>query len=213
MMQALTARDVVGLFAALENTFADQREFLIALDGKVGDSDLGITMSKSFTAAHAAVAAGPDAPIGKLFGKAGLAIARAAPSTMGTLTATGFMRGGKAIEAAAAIGTAEMAAFWRAYRDGVQERGKAKVGDKTVLDVLDPIAVSLEASAAAGQPLDAALAAAAQAASEALEATKLLVAQHGKAAAFQEKSRGLPDAGATVAVFIVDTMAKFAKAD
>lgn len=208
-MQALTVKDIVGLFAALEKTFADQREFLIALDGKVGDSDLGITMEKSFAAAHQAVAATNDLPVGKLFGKAGLAIAKAAPSTMGTLTATGFMRGGKAVEAAEAIGTPEMAAFWRAYRDGIQERGKAKVGDKTVLDVLDPIAVSLEASAAAGKPLGVALAEAAEAASEALEATKLLVAQHGKAAAFQEKSRGLQDAGATVGVFIVETMAAF----
>lgn len=211
-MQALTANDVVGLFAALEKTFSEQREFLIALDGKVGDSDLGITMSKSFAAAHAAVAAATDGSVGKLFSKAGLSIAKAAPSTMGTLTATGFMRGGKAVDAAATIGTGEMAAFWRAYRDGVQERGKAKVGDKTVLDVLDPVAVSLEAAAAGGQPLDAALAEASDVAAKALEATKLLVAQHGKAAAFQEKSRGLQDAGATVAVFIVDTMAKFVKA-
>lgn len=211
-MQALTANDVVGLFAALEKTFSEQREFLIALDGKVGDSDLGITMSKSFAAAHAAVAAATDGSVGKLFSKAGLSIAKAAPSTMGTLTATGFMRGGKAVEAAASIGTGEMAAFWRAYRDGVQERGKAKVGDKTVLDVLDPVSVSLEAAAAGGKPLDAALAEASEVAAKALEATKLLVAQHGKAAAFQEKSRGLQDAGATVAVFIVDTMAKFVKA-
>ena len=99
-MQALTANDVVGLFAALEKTFSDQREFLIALDGKVGDSDLGITMSKSFAAAHATVAAATDGSVGKLFSKAGLSIAKAAPSTMGTLTATGFMRGGKAVEAA-----------------------------------------------------------------------------------------------------------------
>ena len=56
-MQAVNASDVVGLFAALEHTFATEREFLIALDGKVGDSDLGITMSKSFAAAHATVAA------------------------------------------------------------------------------------------------------------------------------------------------------------
>lgn len=211
-MQAVNASDVVGLFAALEHTFATEREFLIALDGKVGDSDLGITMSKSFAAAHATVAAETALPVGKLLGKAGLAIAKAAPSTMGTLTATGFMRGGKALEAAAAIGTAEMAAFWRAYRDGVQERGKAKVGDKTVLDVLDPIAVSLEGSAAAGEPLGAALAKATKAAEAALEATKLLVAQHGKAAAFQEKSRGLQDAGATVACFIITTMSTFVNA-
>ncbi len=210
-MQALTANDVVGLFAALDKTFADQREFLIALDGKVGDSDLGITMSKAFAAAHATTVAETGASVGKLLSKAGVSIAKAAPSTMGTLTATGFMRGGKAVDAAATIGTAEMAAFWRAFRDGVQERGKASLGDKTVLDVLDPIAVSLEASAKVGKPLEASLAEAATAAGEALEATKLLVAQHGKAAAFQEKSRGLQDAGATVGAIIVETMAEFVK--
>jgi dihydroxyacetone kinase-like protein len=208
-MQTLTASDTVGLFAALENTFAEQREFLISLDGKVGDSDLGLTMSKSFAAAHAAVRAETGATAGKLLRLAGMAIAKAAPSTMGTLTATGFMRGGKALETAETIGTAEMAAFWRAYRDGVQERGRAKVGDKTVLDVLDPIAVSLEA--AAGKPLTEALADAATVAAEALEKTKTMVAQHGKAAAFQAKSLGLQDAGATVGLFIIETMANFVK--
>ncbi|MDR3438205.1 dihydroxyacetone kinase subunit L [Telmatospirillum sp.] len=208
-MQRLNADDTVTLVGALEKVFADQREFLIALDGKVGDSDLGLTMNKAFTAAHAAVKADPSGTPGKLLRNAGLAIAKAAPSTMGTLTASGFMRGGKTIEAADTIGSAEMAAFWRAYRTVVQERGRAQVGDKTVLDVLDPIAVSLEASAAAGAPLETALTAAAAAAGEALEKTKTMVAQHGKAAAFQEKSLGLQDAGATVGVIIIETMADF----
>lgn len=208
-MLRLNATATVGLFGALEKTFADQRDFLIELDGKVGDSDLGLTMSKAFAAAHAAVTADPSGTPGKLLRSAGLAIAKAAPSTMGTLTASGFMRGGKAVEAAAELGTAEIAGFWRAYRDSVQERGRAKVGDKTVLDVLDPIALDLEASASAGVPLDAALATATAAAARALEATKTLVAQHGKAAAFQEKSRGLQDAGATVGLFIIETMAAF----
>ena len=202
-MQAVNASDVVGLFAALEHTFATEREFLIALDGKVGDSDLGITMSKSFAAAHASVAAETALPVGKLLGKAGLAIAKAAPSTMGTLTATGFMRGGKALDGVTVIGVDEMAAFWRAYRDGVIERGKAKPGDKTVVDVLVPIADALDAAAAAGSSLGDALDAAVVAARSGLEATKSLVAQHGKAAAFRDRTRGLQDAGATVAVLIV----------
>ncbi len=82
-------------------------------------------------------------------------MAKAAPSTMGTLTATGFLRGGKALESAEAIGTAEAAAFWRAFANGIAERGKAKVGDKTILDVLDPLARALEAQAEAGAPLGA----------------------------------------------------------
>jgi dihydroxyacetone kinase-like protein len=208
--QTLNAADLIDLFKSWKALFAEQREFLIALDGKVGDSDLGITMSKAFAAsAEALEAEGAEAGISKLLRTAGATMARTAPSTMGTLTATGFLRASKAVEGKDALGTAELAAFWRAYRDGVAERGKAKVGDKTLLDVLDPIALTLEAQAASGAILSDALAATAQAAEQALEATKSLVAQHGKAAAFQQKTVGLQDAGATVGYFLIRRLAEF----
>ncbi|MBS7540921.1 dihydroxyacetone kinase family protein [Ancylobacter lacus] len=206
-MEQFRPADLVALFAAWRTLFAEQREFLIALDGKVGDSDLGITMSKSFAAAAETVAAEPpEATLSRLLRSAGVIMAKTAPSTMGTLTATGFLRASKALEGVEAIGTAQAAAFWRAFADGVAERGKAKLGDKTILDVLDPIARTLEAASAEGQALGPALARAAGAAEQALEATKSMVAQHGKAAAFQEKARGLQDAGATVGVMLVQTM-------
>ena len=202
-MDSLDRAALGPLFQRLRTVFSDQREALIALDGQVGDSDLGITMSKAFAAASDAVQADAASAPGRTLALAGMAMARAAPSTMGTLTATGFMRGGKALEGVTTIAANEMAAFWRAYRDGVMERGKAKPGDKTVVDVLVPIADALDAAAAAGHSLGAALDAAVVAASSGLEATKSLVAQHGKAAAFQDRTRGLQDAGATVAVLIV----------
>ncbi len=209
-MNVITASDLIRLFDDWKQLFADQRDFLIALDGKVGDSDLGLTMSKAFAAAADVVTTeGEQAGIAKLLRLAGASMARAAPSTMGTLTATGFLRASKACDGLDALGSAVVAAFWRAYRDGVAERGKAKLGDKTLLDVLDPIAVTLESEAAAGRPLAQALSAAATAAETALEATKSMVAQHGKAAAFQEKTIGLQDAGATVGFFLIKSMAVF----
>lgn len=209
-MDALRADDLIGLFQSWRDMFAAQREFLIALDGKVGDSDLGITMAKSFAAAADTVTAeGPAAGITKLLRSAGAIMAKTAPSTMGTLTATGFLRGAKALEGAAAIGTPEAAAFWRAFATGIAERGKAKLGDKTILDVLDPVAGALEQAAASGLALAPALKQAADAAEAALERTKTMVAQHGKAAAFQEKTVGLQDAGATVGVLLVSTMSDF----
>ena len=209
-MDAISPSDLVALFAAWRATFAEQRDFLISLDGKVGDSDLGITMAKAFAAAAAAVAAtASGTPIGKILITAGVAMAKAAPSTMGTLTATGFMRGGKALEGASAMGVREVAAFWRAYSNGIAERGKAKVGDKTILDVIDPVATALEGGTKTGYALGAALSAATSVAEEALENTKTMVAQHGKAAAFQEKSVGLQDAGATVGVLMIQTMRDF----
>lgn len=209
-IETLNAAGLIDLFKSWKDLFSEQREFLIALDGKVGDSDLGITMSKSFAAAADALEAeGEAAGIAKLLRTAGATMARTAPSTMGTLTATGFLRASKAVEGKDVLETADMAAFWRTYRDGVAERGKAKVGDKTLLDVLDPIAVTLEAQAVAGASLADALNAAADAAEQALEATKSLLAQHGKAAAFQEKTIGLQDAGATVGASLIRRMADF----
>ena len=210
-MEKINAFNLITLFSTWRDLFADQREFLISLDGKVGDSDLGITMSKAFAAAAEAVAAeGEGAGISKLLRVAGSIMARVAPSTMGTLTATGFLRASKACETYADLGADEIAVFWRAYRDGVAERGKAKVGDKTLLDVLDPIAVTLETKAASGASLSEALNAAAQAAADGLEKTKSMVAQHGKAAAFQEKTVGLQDAGATVGLLLIKSMSEFA---
>ena len=209
-METISRADLVGLFATLRDVFVAQRDFLIALDGKVGDSDLGLTMNKAFVAAYESVAGNVTDPIGRTVQLAGMAMAKAAPSTMGTLVATGFMRAGKALEAVSAIGTAEMASFWTAFLNGVVERGKAKPGDKTVVDVLDPISQSLTASSAVQASLPNALVRAAQAAAAGLEATTGMIAQHGKAACFQEKTLGLRDAGATVGFLMIDAMRAFA---
>lgn len=216
-MDSIRREDLAPLFARLREVFVAQRDFLIDLDGKVGDSDLGLTMNKAFSAASESVATNVAEPIGRTLQLAGMAMAKAAPSTMGTLMATGFMRAGKALESAPAIGTAEMALFWSAFLAGVAERGKAKPGEKTVIDVLAPLAASLAASPAdsladslGGQAtLPDALKKAAQAAAAGLEATKGMIAQHGKAACFQEKTLGLQDAGATVAFLIAETFSAF----
>ena len=231
-MDTLDKAGLGPLFQRLRTVFADQREALIALDGQVGDSDLGITMNKAFDAAAASIdadlagaderratgsnaaesnaadsdATGGDPNLGKTLARAGMAMARAAPSTMGTLMATGFMRGGRALDGngTTAIDTAAMAAFWRAFADGIAERGKARPGDKTVVDVLGPIASTLATAAGEGRSLPDALDEAVTAAQNGLEATKTMVAQHGKAAAFQDRTRGLQDAGATVGVLIIE---------
>ncbi|KAA2235631.1 dihydroxyacetone kinase subunit L [Salinarimonas soli] len=208
-MDKVRKADLVGLFAHLRDVFTEQREALITLDGRLGDSDLGITMNKGFNAAHGAVEANAADDLGKTLNGAGLAFAKAAPSTMGTLTGTGLMRGGKALLGRESLGTGEFALFWRAFRDGVAERGKAKLGDKTVLDVLDPIAATLEAAAREEASLSAALELAAQAAATALDATKAMKAQHGKAAVYQDGSIGVPDAGGTVAHLMIDAMRAF----
>ena len=192
---------------AIRELMEANRDHLIELDSVIGDGDLGLTMTKAFAAADDHLAASDETDIGKLFSQAGMAMAKAAPSTMGTLVATGFMRGGKAVRGKTALEPGDVAAFFRAFADGVMERGKTKPGEKTIVDVLDPVATALAEGAAAGGDL-ASLAKVAREACEAgLLAAKGMMSQHGKAAIYREQTIGKPDPGATAGAFVVEGFA------
>jgi dihydroxyacetone kinase-like protein len=170
----------------------------------MGDGDLGLTMSSAFTAA-AETAAMEETDLGKVFTKSGMAMAKAAPSTMGTLMATGFMRGGKAVKEKTSLGLADMALFWRSFVAGIMERGKAKPGDKTIVDALEPAAAALEQAAAEVKSLRGGFAEAAAAAAAGCERTKTMAAQFGRMAYNQEKSRDKIDPGAVVGSLLIKT--------
>ncbi len=181
----------------------EQREHLLELDRAIGDGDLGLTMTKAFTAADEEAMNSDETLPGKLLIKLGMTMAKAAPSTMGTLLATGFMRGGKAIGEAATLDTDQWAKFFRAFVEGIIERGKTKPGNKTVVDALYPAAESLENSAVKGCTLTEALALAAKAADDGREAAKGMLSQHGKAAAYRNQTIGIEDPGAYVGSLIL----------
>ncbi len=203
-MEKIGLAELPILFDTLKEKMASEREKLIEMDSVVGDGDLGITMDKAFAAGAAEVAARLDAgegDISKVIMKVGMKMASAAPSTMGTLMGSGFMSGGKALKGAEVIQTPELAAFFAEFLEVVLKRGKAKPGEKTVIDVLKPVADKLAELGAA--PLTEAMEVIRQTSSEALESTRNMVAQHGKAATFSEKSQGLIDQGAYVIDLIV----------
>ncbi|MFP4329194.1 MAG: dihydroxyacetone kinase subunit DhaL [Spirochaetaceae bacterium] len=194
---AQTARAVVH---RLREIMEENKEYLIELDGVMGDGDLGLTMRKCFVTADDQLSSSEETDVGKFFMKAGMTIAGAAPSTMGTLVGTGFMRGGKAVAGKESLGSSDLAAFFAAFVQGLMERGKAKPGEKTIIDSLNPVAEAIEG---AGDDPATALEAGLEAAQQGLEATKEMVAQHGRAAYYQEQSKGRQDPGATVGVMIV----------
>lgn len=180
----------------------EHRDRLLELDRAIGDGDLGLTMTRAFAAAEEAAAVDEPLP-GRLLIGMGMAMAKAAPSTMGTLMATGFMRGGKAVGDAAALDSGDLARFFRAFADGVLERGKTKLGNKTVADAIAPAADALEQAAARGDSPPAALQAAAIAADAGREAARGMMAQHGKAAVFREQTVGVDDPGASAGALLV----------
>ncbi|WP_324716558.1 dihydroxyacetone kinase subunit DhaL [Carboxydochorda subterranea] len=208
-MQTLSGQDVKNILATLALLMEQKKDELGQLDQAMGDGDLGLTMSKGFRAVADAVAGMQETDVGQLLGKAGMVMASTAPSTMGTLVGTGFMRGAKAVMGKQEVSLADVAAIMGAFVEGIVARGKAKPGDKTILDSLHPAAEAVKEAARSGQTLAEGLAAGYRAAQEGLEATKRMVAQHGKAACFQEQTLGKPDPGATVGMLLMKVLAEY----
>jgi dihydroxyacetone kinase-like protein len=200
-MRSLGKDDIIKILQNLKQLFNDNRDYLVELDARMGDGDLGLTMSKAFTAVYDELRDTTETDIGKLLMKAGMLMARAAPSTMGTLMGTGFMRGGKAVSGKEEISTGDLAEFFQAFVRGIMERGKAKPGEKTIIDSLKPAADTL--LELEGEDIAKALQEALRSSENGLESTKNMVAQHGRIAYYKEQSKGQEDPGATAGVILI----------
>jgi dihydroxyacetone kinase-like protein len=200
-MDSLAKDDIIKILQNLKKLFNANKDHLVELDARMGDGDLGLTMSKAFTAAYDELRDTAETDIGKILMKGGMLMAKAAPSTMGTLMGTGFMRGGKAVSGKDAISTADLAEFFQAFVTGIMERGKAKPGEKTIIDSLKPAADTL--LELKEEDVAKALQEALRSSENGLESTKNMVAQHGRIAYYKEQSKGQVDPGATAGVILI----------
>ena len=179
-------------------------EQLTALDQAMGDGDLGITLTKIGAALDEFARSTPiDDDIGKWLGKAGMTANRAGSSSFGTVLATALMRGGRTVMGKSELAPEDLAALFEAADIGVQERGKAKLGDKTLVDALHPASEAFAAAVAQGEPLSAAGQAAVAAAEEGRDSVTALRSKIGRASWVGERSKGKVDAGCEALVVIL----------
>ncbi|MGO9310011.1 MAG: dihydroxyacetone kinase family protein [Spirochaetia bacterium] len=200
-MNSFGTRELPRVFRRIRELVDADKEHLTELDSLMGDGDLGLTMEKAFHAAEGEMSGASEPDVGRCLLKVGAAIAKAAPSTMGTLVATGFMKGGKSLSGRQEVDVAALAGFFEAFVQGIMDRGKAKLGEKTILDSLEPAARALRTSGTAGVPQ--ALQKAATAAKEGMEATRAMEPAHGKGFYHKEAGRGVEDPGARTGFLIV----------
>ena len=131
-----------------------------------------------------------------------MATNRAAPSTMGTLMATAIMRAGKEVMGKTELTAADLAAMLKAAFTGMQERGKAQLGNKTILDALYPASVAFDAAINEGKSLQEAGTLALAAAEEGRDKVTPLRSQIGRAGWVGERTEGLVDPGCAALVTI-----------
>lgn len=180
------------------------------LDSVAGDGDHGIGMQRGATAALQAAgeAAGRGAGAGSILQWAGDAWADRAGGTSGALWGLALNALARAVGDQLPVTTSSVTAGVAAALTALQAFGKAQFGDKTMIDVLSPVADSLEASAAAGQSFGESWNRAAHVARAAAAATSDLLPKIGRARPHLEASLGTPDPGAVSLSLAIDAVAK-----
>jgi len=183
-------------------------EELRELDAVVGDGDLGVTMELGSTALYSFLETAQENDIGKLLAACGMNFNKASPSTFGTLLASAFLGAGQAVRNKQEIGVDELILMGKGAIDGMRRRGKADVGDKTMLDSLVPAVEAFKRELKNESNLAQALNAAVTAAETGMKATVDMRAKYGRASWHREKTVGVRDAGATAMYYLIESFAR-----
>jgi dihydroxyacetone kinase-like protein len=207
----MTAIDTAGLktmFDAIAVAIEADKDRLCQLDGVIGDADHGIAMALGFNAARDALATldlAATEPTA-LLNTAAKSFLNAVGASSGPLYATALMRGAAAVKGKATLAGADVIALFQAMAQGIKDRGKAEIGEKTMIDAWLPAAEAAAAAHAAGKTLSDSLGAAHAAAERGAEATKDMIAAKGRSSRLGERSLGHIDPGAASAVTVIGAM-------
>jgi dihydroxyacetone kinase len=201
---AINLEQIEKVLTRVSSALNDQQKYLTELDQAVGDGDLGITASKiAATLSQYTIDTPGSNDLGKYFISAGMAVNRAASSTMGTLLATALMRAGKEIRGKSNLEAQDLVTMIKAADQGIQERGKARLGDKTIVDALHPAAEAFQNAIESGMGLTASGEKMLEAAQAGLQAVTPRKSRIGRASWVGERTKGQVDPGCALLVTIL----------
>jgi phosphoenolpyruvate---glycerone phosphotransferase subunit DhaL len=180
---------------------------LTELDSAIGDADHGINMARGMNAVIDKLDGGQPARVNDLFKTVAMTLVMSVGGASGPLYGTFFLRFAGATGPAIELDAEALHTALRAGLTGVVERGKAKPGDKTMVDALSPALDAMEAVIKKGGDLVAAVTAGRDAAAAGRDATVPMVARKGRASYLGERSAGHMDPGAASMSMLVDALA------
>ncbi|PWC07868.1 dihydroxyacetone kinase subunit DhaL [Mycetocola zhujimingii] len=192
---------------------AEHRAELITLDRDIGDGDHGENMDRGFAAVLTKLDDLPDeATPGDVLKLVATTLISTVGGASGPLFGTAYLKASGAVGSARELDSAAVVSLLGAARDGIVLRGKAEVGDKTMIDAWTPAVDAAAGAAAEGQDEAGVLAAAAEAAERGAEATEPLVARKGRASYLGERAIGHRDPGAQSTALLLRAAATTAAA-
>jgi phosphoenolpyruvate---glycerone phosphotransferase subunit DhaL len=204
---AITTERLTGWLRRFHDLVIENHAELTNLDSAIGDADHGINMARGMSAVMQKLDGTRPTGLDELLKTVAMTLLSAVGGASGPLYGTFFLRFGKAAGSANELDLAGLATALRAGLAGIIERGKAQLGDKTMVDALTPALDEMDAVINKGGDLAAAVTAGREAAAAGRDATLPLVARKGRASYLGERSAGHIDPGAASMSLLFDALA------
>jgi phosphoenolpyruvate---glycerone phosphotransferase subunit DhaL len=197
------AQDTLDIIREMAAAMEEHRRYLTKLDSEIGDGDHGNNMHRGFQAALERLDnADPSSPADALKAVS-MALISKVGGAAGPLYGTAFLRASTALQGKDEVSAEDAAEVLEAALGGIKQRGKAEVGDKTIVDALEPAVKAAKEAASSGSVAEI-FRAAAEAAKEGAEATVPLTARRGRASYLGARAQGHQDPGATSTYYLLD---------
>jgi dihydroxyacetone kinase-like protein len=203
----ITIDQLTGWLRRFHQQVIKNQAELTELDSAIGDADHGINMARGMAAVIDKLDGEQPARVNDLFKTVAMTLVMSVGGASGPLYGTFFLRFGGAVGSVTELDTAALATALHAGRAGIVERGKAELGDKTMIDALSPALDAMETAIKNGGDLAAAVTAARDAAAAGRDATLPMVARKGRASYLGERSAGRVDPGAASMSLLFDALA------
>ncbi|WP_419823545.1 dihydroxyacetone kinase subunit DhaL [Anoxybacterium hadale] len=213
-LTSLTIDQTTDMILSACDAITASKDYLTEVDSRIGDGDHGIGMSGGMEKAKAALEAGrPFEDINTIFKTTGMTMLNSMGGASGVIFGSMFLSGVKGLPPIIELNGYALTVIFRNALDAIKARGGAQVGDKTMVDALEPAVVAMEAIVAMGETdfsnLILLLSSAEKAAIEGMENTKNYTAKFGRAKSLMERAIGYQDAGATSVAIIFSAMQRY----
>ena len=209
-MSNLTASQARSMMIAVATAVINAKEFLCEADRNIGDGDHGIGMARGCEAARKELEASDYEDVYVVFSTVGRAMIRVMGGASGIIFGLLFYAGSKNMSPRAAITQKEFSEIFQKGLVEIKAKGQARLGDKTIIDALEPMVGALTECLSPEVSLKEMLDRAYRAAEMGKERSKGYIARLGKAKTLGERAIGYPDAGAVSLTLIAETMKTWA---
>ena len=197
---------LIDWLGKLAVVYAEKKEYLTELDAAIGDADHGINMNRGFGKVMEKLPTVEDKDIGTILKTVGMTLMSSVGGASGPLYGTFWMKGGMLLTGKEELSSEDFVQFIQAGVDGILQRGRPVLGDKTMYDFWAPVLDEFKTHAANGDDIPSMVAAALPVGEKALADTIPLQARKGRASYLGERSIGHQDPGATSSFYMLETL-------